>query len=252
MRAGTDRRQVLALVEENGGRGARIDLKDFFDDAEERAVADEEALLARDGGDLRLIVPRDADIASVFEALELARAGAGVGSGTMDGSDVVRGIEDFGVNGTNLEDVFWELGQLAENQADELPFQSEDFPSNEPPRQDNCADSGSTNNDNNNSYSIGASYGRLRTQKIPEYHNLTPPSSLKKVTIMVCRQWLAYWRSWKENARKLISFVAGLTVAVVVLSTPVKLDLNGVGAINFSATGVPFSQVMTSSSSFLF
>ncbi len=105
VKSNADRRSILNLIEINGGNGVDIDLSTLSYNSEETKLMREEILNQTSSGDLRLVIPHvdGNDFSSVLEALE---------SECNKGRE--SSIENFGVHGTSLEDVFWELGQKAD------------------------------------------------------------------------------------------------------------------------------------------
>ena len=125
VRGGSDRVAILEAIQANGGKGTDVDYSEFADNEEEKMAAREEVLAVhKNDGDLRLVVPNNDgnnDLSLILQKLEDLR-GVVVNTssnhheaGASDNN--LSGIKDFGINSTTLEDVFWELGRQADEEA---------------------------------------------------------------------------------------------------------------------------------------
>lgn len=201
--AGTDRRELFALLCSHAGIDVEFDMMDMAEDPEERKLAEEELLGSREAADLKLIIPKDADLVSVIEMLEQRR-------GEISGLDGGIKIKDFGINATNLEDVFWELGRLAEVQRRGAEV--------------------SNLND-------------LRLKQMPKTLDLTPPNGVAKMTFMLRRLFLAYGRDWKKNFRNLFGLMIIMISSIVIADLSFNFSPASSPVVNLSATGLPFMGV---------
>jgi len=96
-RDGADRRRILDLLAASGAQGAVLDVSDFSEEAVVVAQVTQQILDSDQAGDMDVVLPLSSDMPQVFEAL---------GSNKEE-----YGIENYGIEATTLEDVFWELGQ---------------------------------------------------------------------------------------------------------------------------------------------
>jgi ABC-type multidrug transport system ATPase subunit len=92
-------------VYEHGEGIVCLDMSDHVGDEAALKIIQKEMLDALDAADLRLLLPSDADVAVVMEALEKA----------VDDNE--SNVENYGIVAATLSDVFWELDQEAGRRA---------------------------------------------------------------------------------------------------------------------------------------
>ena len=200
MNEGADRADLLRALSEGSGSEAQLDMDGIIDNTDERERVKVEVLSDTKASDVHFKLGLDADVHSALDSLEKKRdQGA---------------IEDFGITATNLEDVFWELGEIADQE--------------------------NVQKDHNS--------------QLPDDLKLTPPSSGFKIYMMICRLATSFRREWMKQARNNFAVFLYLCLGIFFYSFSFDFSVSKPEAVNltqnaFSGVNQPFGVAWSGSSS---